>query len=1212
VHLHSLFPHLPRCVPSLLAAASAALAGAAPAQTTVDTTGRTITINTATGYDEPVDTIYTGTGTLWKSGAGSASWGTSAATFALGSGGLIDVYQGSFVGGSGGNENWADNKSDLNLWATGIFAGGDAQVRVDALTGAGRIRSGYLGAGSFTFGVDNGSGVFSGSIADTNTADGSVARLVKEGLGTQILSGNNTFTGGLAINRGAVSVSSDANLGGSGGGISLSREGRLITTASFASGRAVTFGFLGGTFDVASGTTLTWNGNLSGGGQGNSLYKQGEGTLVLAGTNTSPTLHIVAGTVSVSSNENLGYPGLQVRLEGGRLATTASFSASSRSLVVGGGAVDVAAGTTLSWTGEITGSGDLRKEGAGTLAIGANPTYQGHWTIAEGTVVAGSDAHLGRFDATVYFDGGRLAMTGSSAAARSFGLTPQGGTLDVAAGHTLTWSGTVFGQGSLTKQGAGTLVLSGANTFEGGLAVEGGTVFVSADAHLGTGPLALSGGSRLAATAGFASNRAATLSSGGVFDVAADATLAWNGTVSGSGGLRKEGAGALVLSGSQTFSGDLAIAGGAVSVSADASLGDNAGVVALDGGTLMTTGSFASSRGTAVSFGGGAFDVAAGTTLTWNGSIYGPGSVVKRGAGSLVLGGDSSFSGGLSINAGSVSASADANLGRDFNVIAFDGGTLITTGSFAANRGTAVSFGGGTLDVAAGTTLTWNGSIYGPGGVAKQGAGSLVLGGDSSFSGGLTINAGSVSVSADASLGRDFNAITLNGTTLATTGSFTANRITTLGSGGTFHTAPATTLTWNGPIGGNGGLIKAGAGNLVLGGDNAYSGGTTISAGTLTLGHANGASAGTVHIAAGATFDVAAHGFDLTRVSGAGTVTGAGSVTYDSAASATLAPILAGTGGLVKAGTGTLTLSRANSYSGATHLNAGTLALAHNQAFGSGEVRLAGGDLQASGGARALANHLVLDGDAAISGSNALTLTGGLTLARNRDLTVSNTALTTLAGVIDESGGSRVLAKYGDGELVLTGASTYTGGTLIAEGTVRTNNLGGSAFGTGAVTVASGGTLTGAGLFTGALQNNGTYAPGNSPALQALSSFSQGPGGLLIMEIEGLARGAGYDALDVTGSAHFGGTLQVTFLGGFTAAAGQSFDFFNWGGYDGSTFGTLDLPALGAGLAWDSSALYTSGVLGITAAAIPEPSTYAALCGAAALGLAVWRRRRTG
>ena len=1122
MHLHSLFPHLPRCVPSLLAAASAALAGAAPAQTTVDTTGRTITINTATGYDEPVDTIYTGTGTLWKSGAGSASWGTSAATFALGSGGLIDVYQGSFVGGSGGNENWADNKSDLNLWATGIFAGGDAQVRVDALTGAGRIRSGYLGAGSFTFGVDNGSGVFSGSIADTNTADGSVARLVKEGLGTQILSGNNTFTGGLAINRGAVSVSSDANLGGSGGGISLSREGRLITTASFASGRAVTFGFLGGTFDVASGTTLTWNGNLSGGGQGNSLYKQGEGTLVLAGTNTSPTLHIVAGTVSVSSNENLGYPGLQVRLEGGRLATTASFSASSRSLVVGGGAVDVAAGTTLSWTGEITGSGDLRKEGAGTLAIGANPTYQGHWTIAEGTVVAGSDAHLGRFDATVYFDGGRLAMTGSSAAARSFGLTPQGGTLDVAAGHTLTWSGTVFGQGSLTKQGAGTLVLSGANTFEGGLAVEGGTVFVSADAHLGTGPLALSGGSRLAATAGFASNRAATLSSGGVFDVAADATLAWNGTVSGSGGLRKEGAGALVLSGSQTFSGDLAIAGGAVSVSADASLGDNAGLVALDGGTLMTTGSFASSRGTAVSFGGGAFDVAAGTTLTWNGSIYGPG------------------------------------------------------------------------------------------GVAKQGAGSLVLGGDSSFSGGLTINAGSVSVSADASLGRDFNAITLNGTTLATTGSFTANRITTLGSGGTFHTAPATTLTWNGPIGGNGGLIKAGAGNLVLGGDNAYSGGTTISAGTLTLGHANGASAGTVHIAAGATFDVAAHGFDLTRVSGAGTVTGAGSVTYDSAASATLAPILAGTGGLVKAGTGTLTLSRANSYSGATHLNAGTLALAHNQAFGSGEVRLAGGDLQASGGARALANHLVLDGDAAISGSNALTLTGGLTLARNRDLTVSNTALTTLAGVIDESGGSRVLAKYGDGELVLTGASTYTGGTLIAEGTVRTNNLGGSAFGTGAVTVASGGTLTGAGLFTGALQNNGTYAPGNSPALQALSSFSQGPGGLLIMEIEGLARGAGYDALDVTGSAHFGGTLQVTFLGGFTAAAGQSFDFFNWGGYDGSTFGTLDLPALGAGLAWDSSALYTSGVLGITAAAIPEPSTYAALCGAAALGLAVWRRRRTG
>lgn len=215
----------------------------------------------------------------------------------------------------------------------------------------------------------------------------------------------------------------------------------------------------------------------------------------------------------------------------------------------------------------------------------------------------------------------------------------------------------------------------------------------------------------------------------------------------------------------------------------------------------------------------------------------------------------------------------------------------------------------------------------------------------------------------------------------------------------------------------------------------------------------------------------------------------------------------------------------------------------------------------------------------------------------------------TYAGSIEAAGS---LTKVGGGTWTLSGANTYTGPTLISAGTIKINNATGSAFGSGTVTIGTAGTLTGAGAFTGALQNNGVYAPGNSPALATLASFTQGSTGTLVLEIGGLTRGTGYDALDIAGAASFDGTLQVTFSGAFTAAtlnAGDSFKFFNWDTING-TFRTLALVDLSAyGLAWDTSALYSTGELAVIAA-IPEPFTSAALLGALTLALATWRRRR--
>ena len=112
------------------------------------------------------------------------------------------------------------------------------------------------------------------------------------------------------------------------------------------------------------------------------------------------------------------------------------------------------------------------------------------------------------------------------------------------------------GIGGLTKVGAGTLTLAGANSYVGGTTIDAGTLAVSADNNLGNGSGALAfGGGTLQYLAGFTSNRAVTLNSGGgSFDTNGNnATL--GGTLSGSGGLTKIGAGTLTLSGATAMSG---------------------------------------------------------------------------------------------------------------------------------------------------------------------------------------------------------------------------------------------------------------------------------------------------------------------------------------------------------------------------------------------------------------------------------------------------------------------------------------------------------------------------------------------------------------------------------------------------------------------------------------------------------------------------------
>ena len=188
--------------------------------------------------DYGVSTSFSGAGTIQKTGSYQVKWGAVAATFAMTSGALIDVQAGTFIGGSFANEVWTNNYSDLTVASGATFWTAEANARVDAVSGAGGINSGYSGSGyvNFTFGVDNGTGTFTGVIGDAAAA----GNFVKSGTGTQTLSGANTYTGTTTISAGTLQLGAAARISNSS---NVVMSGGYFSTGSGA-GYAETVGTL--------------------------------------------------------------------------------------------------------------------------------------------------------------------------------------------------------------------------------------------------------------------------------------------------------------------------------------------------------------------------------------------------------------------------------------------------------------------------------------------------------------------------------------------------------------------------------------------------------------------------------------------------------------------------------------------------------------------------------------------------------------------------------------------------------------------------------------------------------------------------------------------------------------------------------------------------------------------------------------------------------
>lgn len=248
--------------------------------------------------------------------------------------------------------------------------------------------------------------------------------------------------------------------------------------------------------------------------------------------------------------------------------------------------------------------------------------------------------------------------------------------------------------------------------------------------------------------------------------------------------------------------------------------------------------------------------------------------------------------------------------------------------------------------------------------------------------------------------------------------------------------------------------------------------------------------------------------------------------------------------------------------------NSGILNLTHPNHSHNGEILINSGGLTVFGAGR-LNN-----------GEHTLPITN------NGILTIGSTADQILSGPIT-GGGS--LVKANSGKLTLSGANTFTGPVSISGGRLEVM----SSTGTGTVTVANGGTLSGSGSTGGSLtiQSGGTFSPGTGIATLTINgNATLQAGSITALEIR--KSPLANDFLTMTGTLNLGGTLRVANLSG-SLAYGDSFDLFDATSTIGN-FSSYSLPALGAGLVWDTSAIQ-NGVITVGTTVPSAPATPAGL-----------------
>ena len=411
----------------------------------------------------------------------------------------------------------------------------------------------------------------------------------------------------------------------------------------------------------------------------------------------------------------------------------------------------------------------------------------------------------------------------------------------------------------LTKTGAGTLNLNGTNTYSGGTTIEEGTLSLGSNSAAGTGTIT---------TQGSVIDYADGVTIANLIDIDSDttqlqvttgtATQSGNiGETSGPRPLEKIGAGTLNLSGTNSFTGPLTVTAGTLGLENGAAVVDTVAVTVAGSANLNvigseTIGSLAGAGGANLATGQTLTTGGNGASTSFSGDIAGDGALTKTGAGTFSLSGNNTFGGGITLQEGTLSLGSNTAAGT---------GTITTLGSvidYADGVTIAnlidIDSDATRLQVTTGTaTQSGNiGETAGPRPLEKIGAGTLNLSGTNSFTGPLTVTAGTLGLENGAAV-EDAVAVTVaNGAILNVIGSETIGSLA--GAGGANIAAGQTLTTggngastsFSGGIAGDGALTKTGAGTFTLSGNNTFGGGITLQEGTLSLLSDTAAGTGTI------------------------------------------------------------------------------------------------------------------------------------------------------------------------------------------------------------------------------------------------------------------------------------------------------------------------------------------------------------------------------
>jgi autotransporter-associated beta strand protein len=487
-------------------------------------------------------------------------------------------------------------------------------------------------------------------------------------------------------------------------------------------------------------------------------------------------------------------------------------------------------------------------------------------------------------------------------------------------------------------------------------------------------------------------------------------------------------------------------------------------------------------------------------------------------------------------------------------------------------------------------TLGGSGGLSGSGGLTKTGSGKLSLYGTNSFTGKTVIAGGSIEIKSDVQEGEPSplgkaaitSVVEMTNAQLRFTPTYPMgfDRAVLLTGSDTLYASQATIL--KGLLTGTGSLVKTGTGKINLSQTNTYTGGTVLKEGTIsTSQNSNPLGTGTITFAGGRltlcdndgnteTFNaplnipagVTAYLDMDSRINFASSVTGAGTLTL-------WTPYVRGElSGNWSAFTGTINVT--------TDADGGDFRVNNSYGFANASVNLA--NLVTAYRMSSLSLELGdLSGVAGSVVSNTPLVVG----AKNTNATFN--------GLLS---GTTSITKKGMGSWTLTSANTHSGSTSVIGGKLLVSNTTGSGTGTGSVSVATAGTLGGTGIISGtvAVNSGGTLAPGINGigTLTVNNNVSLGAGSTTEMEINRPAMTK--DFLTLTGTLTLGGTLKIVNLSTSGFNDGNAFKLFQATTIKGM-FSAIQPATPGEGLVWDTTALATTGTLGVrTATSLTQES----------------------